>query len=153
MTGKELTVDIKKQLTVINSSKDKQNFNPMTDKKFRYDIQLIFRFAEMVGIAKQSKDFLMLSREKHCILILLTVGLLVLDIEEMTFVNFVPLIDACIRPTIKSKLQHCYAVDVYRQENQENFETFIFKSKLDVQGWVTKIQKLQKANYEHHAAD
>lgn len=152
LTNKELQVDIKKQLAVINSSRDKQLFNPMTDKKFRYDVQLMFNYSEKVGIAKFSKDYLsLISREKHCILVLLTVGLLILDVEDMTFINFVPLIGTHMRPTARGKLQHSYAIDIYRPECMDQFETFIFKSKLDVQGWVTSIHKIQQNKYEHQA--
>lgn len=152
MTNKELEVDIKKQLSVMNSSDKQQLFNPLTDKKFRYDIQLMFNYAEKVGVAKFSKDYLaIISREKHCILILLTVGLLILDVEDMTFINFVPLIGTLMRPTVRGKLQHCYAIDIYRPECMELYETFIFKSKLDVQGWVTKIHKMQQNKYASQA--
>lgn len=144
MKGKELPTQIRKQLVVFNSKSDQQVFNPLTDKKFRYDIQLIFNFSEMVGVVKIFKDRIIYTKNEFCILILVSVGLIVLDIEEMKFMDFVPLIGSMIRQSIKGKLQNCVAYDIFRPENHENYKTFIFKSTLDAHSWVTKIQKVQR---------
>lgn len=144
LTNKELHLDIKKQLVVINSRSDQQLFNPLTDKKFRNDIQQIFNFAEMVGVAKIFKDRFLYTENSFCILILVSVGLLVLDIDKMEFLEFVPLIGSMIRQSVRGKLLSNVAYDIYRPENSDNFKSFIFKSSLDAHAWVTKIQKVQR---------
>lgn len=144
LTNKELAMDIRKQLVVINSKCDQQVFNPLTDKKFRYDIQLMFNFVEMVGVVKIFKDHIIYTKCKYCILILVSVGLIVLDIEDMQFLDFVPLIGSLIRQSVRGKLQNSVAYDIYRPENAENYKSFIFKSVLDAQSWITKIQKVQR---------
>ena len=144
LTNKEMPIEIRKQLVIINSRSDQQLFNPMTDKKFRYDIQLMFNFAEMVGVAKIFKDRILYTENKFCILILVSVGLLVLDIDDMQFIDFIPLIGSMVRQSVRGKLQNNVAYDICRPENSDNFKSFIFKSNLDAQGWVTKIQKVQR---------
>ena len=104
----------------------------------------MFNFAEMVGVAKIFKDRILYTENKFCILILVSVGLLVLDIDDMQFIDFIPLIGSMVRQSVRGKLQNNVAYDIYRPENSDNFKSFIFKSNLDAQGWVTKIQKVQR---------
>ena len=122
-----------------------QQFDPKYDKKFRIDIQTMFNFAEKVGVAMRwDSTYLVFKREVYFIIVLVSVGLLVINVDDMSFRHFVPLIGTYLRRTVRPKLQDSYAIDVYNVSNSEDFETLIFGSTLDLQEWITKIRKVQR---------
>ena len=132
---------------MVNRKRKVQQFDPKYDKKFRLDIQTMFNFAEKVGVAMRwDNAYLVFKREAYFIFVLVAVGLLVLNVEDMSFRHFVPLVGTYLRRTVRSKLQDAYAIDIYNTNNSEDFETLIFGSSLDVQEWITKIRKVQRTS-------
>lgn len=144
---KELIADFDRELTVVNRYNRKHDYNPKYDRKFRFDIQMMFNYTEKVGIAMwYDTTRLLFSGEDFFILVLLSVGLLILRVDDMKFKHFVPLVGTYMRRTERPKLSDQFAMDIYTTASSNEYETIIFGSSLDLQEWVTKIQKVQRTH-------
>lgn len=147
---RELPVVMSKslQLTVINKHNQTNTYDMMYDKKFRFNVQLLFNYVEKVGITKIFYENFLWSSQDYFIMILTNIGIILLNVEDMKFKHFIPLIGTYIRTTVRTKLQTGLAVDIYNTIHSDEFDTLIFGSCHDAQDWVTKIHKVQRIGRE-----
>lgn len=126
---------------------DQLIIDPKYDKKFRWDIQMMYNYIEKVGVVLRytEKAISFFSTAEYCIMILTSVGLLLVEVATMKFLIFVPLIGTYLRDTTRTDVKFKFAIDIYNVMYSDEFETLYFGSALDKQDWITKIQKIQKS--------
>ena len=145
---KDLEFEISKDPLAVHTRKgDQLIIDPKYDKKFRWDIQMMFNYIEKVGIVMRytEKTISYFSAPEYCIMILISVGLLFVEIATMKFITFVPLIGTYLRDTTRSEVKLKFGIDIYNVMYSDEFETLFFGSVLDKQDWITRIQKIQKS--------
>lgn len=145
---KELKFEISKDPLAVQTRKGEQLIiDPKYDKKFRWDIQMMYNYIEKVGLVMRfaEKAISYFSSAEYCIMILTSVGLLFVEITSMKFITFVPLIGTYLRDTTRTEVKLKFGIDIYNVMYSDEFETLFFGSVLDKQDWITKIQKIQKS--------
>lgn len=141
---KELIFEYSHKFTVLTRKGGVMDVDSKYDKKFRWDVQLMYNYIEKVGIVKRfAEKMVFFSSQEYYIMILCSVGLLFLTVEEMKFVHFLPLIGTYLRDTIRSEVNSTLSIDIYNEVYSDEYETIILGSYLDKQDWTTKIKKIQ----------